>query len=156
MIYMNANVSFSDNSGATNPLQGTENNQPLPNPWAPASTQSSSSSSSSPATTTSSTAPTSAASMQGNQIPSVVCQTQYVQNIINISTTMWALFHAYWYHCTWDLYTCLCLWDISYPANLNQLILMFVKIVDIDPLSKRWSNFGNFQTLILSNNYFTS
>lgn len=85
---MNANVSFSDNSGATNPLQGTENNQPLPNPWAPASTQSSSSSSSSPATTTSSTAPTSAASMQGNQIPSVVCQTQYVQNIINISTTM--------------------------------------------------------------------
>lgn len=54
-----------NNSGAPNALQGTENNQPLPNPWAPASTQSSSSPSSpSPATTTSSTAPTSAASMQ--------------------------------------------------------------------------------------------
>lgn len=87
MIFMNANVSFSDNSGAPNALQGTENNQPLPNPWAPASTQSSSSSSS-PATTTSSTAPTSAASMQGNQIPSAVCQTRYVQYFVKISITM--------------------------------------------------------------------
>lgn len=89
MIYMNANNSFSDNSGAPNALQGTENNQPLPNPWAPASTQSSSSPSSpSPATTTSSTAPTSAASMQGNQIPSLVCQTQNVQYIVKIHTKM--------------------------------------------------------------------
>ncbi|XP_056021655.1 ubiquilin-1-like [Ostrea edulis] len=42
-----------NNSNSTNTLQGTENNQPLPNPWAPATTQSSSS----PSTTNTSTAP---------------------------------------------------------------------------------------------------
>lgn len=68
------------------------------------------------------------------------------------------MWYMYIYICTYvHMYIyVLCLWDISYPANLNRLIFMFVKNFDTYPLSKRWSNFGDFQTLILSNDYFTS
>ncbi|XP_061172215.1 ubiquilin-1-like [Saccostrea echinata] len=54
-----ASLVSQNSSDSSNTQQGTENTQPLPNPWAPASTQSSSSS-----TTSSSTAPTATVSTQ--------------------------------------------------------------------------------------------
>ncbi|XP_062604907.1 ubiquilin-1-like [Saccostrea cucullata] len=48
-----ASLVSQNSSGSSNTQQGTENTQPLPNPWAPASTQSSS-----PSTTSTSTTPT--------------------------------------------------------------------------------------------------
>nr|XP_022332282.1 ubiquilin-1-like [Crassostrea virginica] len=56
-------VSSQNSTGGSNTQQGTENTQPLPNPWAPAS-PSPRSNSSSPATTSTTTAPSSTASPQ--------------------------------------------------------------------------------------------
>ena len=71
LSFMAFNWSLADSTGGSNTQQGTENTQPLPNPWAPASpSPRSNSSSSSPATTSTTTAPSSTASPQGKEVTS--------------------------------------------------------------------------------------